>query len=109
MIFPELRTFKQIQFCSSFLIAGPEKSGKTTLTNAICTETGSLKIELTLENLSENYTNVEDINRLINIIVKVVDDHFNYVKRKRSVTFCVVRQNVSTGCSRSELSGRSIL
>jgi len=44
------------------------------LTNAICTETGSLKIGLTLKNLSENYHNIKDINRLINIIVKVVND-----------------------------------
>lgn len=42
------------------------------LTNAICTETGSLKIKLTLENVSESYPDVEDKNRLVNIIVKVV-------------------------------------
>lgn len=72
LIFSELRTFKQIEFSLTLLIAGPEKSGKTMLTNAICTETGSLKIELTLKNLSENYHDVKDINRLIDIIVLVI-------------------------------------
>lgn len=72
LTFVELRTLlKQIKFGQTILIAGPDKSGKTMLTNAICTETGSLKIELTLKNVSENYPNVQQINRLVKIIVKV--------------------------------------
>lgn len=72
LIFGELRTFEQIKFSSSLLIAGPEKSGKTLLTNAVCTESGSLKIELTLENVSKNYNNLEMINRLVDIIAEVM-------------------------------------
>lgn len=72
LTFAELRILlKQIKFNPSILIAGPNKSGKTMLTNAICTETGSLKIELTLKNVSENYPNVQQINRLVKMIVKV--------------------------------------
>lgn len=62
---------KQIKFNSSILIAGPEKSGKSMLINAVCTETGSLKIKLTLQNVSENYPSEKHIKRLVDIIIKV--------------------------------------
>lgn len=62
---------KQIKFNSSILIAGPEKSGKSMLINAVCTETGSLKIKLTLQNVSENYPSDKHIKRLVDIIIKV--------------------------------------
>lgn len=70
MIFEELRTLKNIEFSRSLLIAGPKKSGKSMLTNAICTETGSLKIQLSLKNVSENYPELSKINELVkNIII----------------------------------------
>lgn len=55
----------------SLLLAGPSKSGKTMLTNAVCTETGSLKIELTPKNVSENCESVADVNRLVDLIIEV--------------------------------------
>ncbi|XP_060876495.1 dynein regulatory complex protein 11-like isoform X1 [Metopolophium dirhodum] len=70
LIFEELRTLKNIEFSRSLLIAGPQKSGKSMLINAICTETGSLKIELTLKNVSENYPELSKINKLVNNIIK---------------------------------------
>ena len=72
MIFGELRTLKNIKFSRSLLIAGPPKSGKSMLTNAICTETGSLKVELTLKNVSENYPEVPKIDQLVKNIIKVI-------------------------------------
>lgn len=71
LIFEELRTLKRVNFSSAIMIAGPEKSGKTMLTNAVCWETGSLKIELTLENVSNNCINVKQVNRLADVITKV--------------------------------------
>lgn len=71
LIFKELRTLKHVNFSSAIMIAGPEKSGKTMLTNAVCWETGSLKIELTLENVSNNCIDVQQTNRLADIISKV--------------------------------------
>lgn len=41
------------------------------LINAICTETGSLKIELTLKSVSENYPELKQINHLVDNIIKV--------------------------------------
>lgn len=41
------------------------------LINAVCAETGSLKIKLTLENVSKNYSSDKHIKRLVDIIVKV--------------------------------------
>jgi len=78
LTFEELRTYKNIQFSRSLLIAGPKKSGKSMLTNAICTETGSLKVELTLKNVSENYPELSDINQLVKNIIKVI---LLYVRR----------------------------
>lgn len=72
LIFEELRTFKNIDFSRSLLIAGPPKSGKSMLTNAICTESGSLKIELTLMNVSENYPEIKKINQLVKDIILVI-------------------------------------
>lgn len=72
LMFKELRTLKQFKIGQTLLIAGPEKSGKTMLTNAVCTESGSLKIELNLKNLSENYHSKTRVNRLIKIIIEVV-------------------------------------
>ncbi|CAH1738693.1 unnamed protein product [Aphis gossypii] len=69
LISEELRTLKNMKFSQSLLIAGPEKSGKSILINAICTETGSLKIELTLENVSENYPELSKINQLVKNII----------------------------------------
>ncbi|XP_025193072.1 dynein regulatory complex protein 11-like, partial [Melanaphis sacchari] len=71
LIFEELRTLKNIKFSRSLLIAGPEKSGKSILINAICTETGSLKIELTLKNVSENYPELPKINQLVKNVIKL--------------------------------------
>lgn len=71
MIFEELRTLKNIEFSRSLLIAGPQKSGKSMLINAICTETGSLKIQLTLKNVSENYPELSKINELVKNIIMV--------------------------------------
>jgi len=72
LIFEELRTLKNIKFSQSLLIAGPEKSGKSILINAICAETGSLKIELTLKNVSENYPELPKINQLVKNIITVI-------------------------------------
>lgn len=72
LISSELRTLKQINFHSSLLIAGPEKSGKTLLINAICTETGSLKIELDFKNLAENYPVVKKVDELVLKIITVM-------------------------------------
>ncbi|VVC37808.1 P-loop containing nucleoside triphosphate hydrolase [Cinara cedri] len=71
--FPELRTTKQIKFKPSFLIAGPLKSGKTMLINAICTETGSLKIELTPQNISAYCPDNPSIAQFVNNIVTMVE------------------------------------
>ncbi|KAL4090726.1 hypothetical protein QTP88_025507 [Uroleucon formosanum] len=70
LIFEELRTLKNIKFSRSLLIAGPQKSGRSMLINAICTETGSLKVELTLKNVSENYPELSKINQLVKNIIK---------------------------------------
>lgn len=80
MISEELRTLKNMKFSRSLLIAGPEKSGKSLLINAICTETGSLKIELTLKNISENYPELLKINQLVKNIITVIlrDSLFKY-------------------------------
>lgn len=69
-----------MKFSRSLLIAGPEKSGKSILINAICTETGSLKIELTLKNVSENYPELSKINQLVKNIITVIlrDSLFKY-------------------------------
>lgn len=80
LVFPELRALKQIKFSPSLMIAGPEKSGKTMLTNAICTETGSIKIKLTLNNVLENYSNPKQIIRLVNIIVEVINIFLRYIQ-----------------------------
>jgi len=71
LIFEELRTLENIEFSKSLLIAGPQKSGRSMLINAICTETGSLKVELTLKNVSENYPEISKINQLVKNIIKV--------------------------------------
>jgi len=71
LIFKELRSLENIKFSRSLLIAGPQKSGKSMLINAICTETGSLKIELTLKSVSENYPELKQINHLVDNIIKV--------------------------------------
>lgn len=73
LIFPELRTLKNIKPSHSLLIAGPEKSGKSMLTNAICTETGSLKIELNIKNVADNYSDLKQIKRFVGKIVEVIE------------------------------------
>lgn len=74
LISPELRTFidGQIKFNSTLLLAGPEQSGKTLLINAICTETGSLKIQLDYKILSESYRDKKKIKLLAKKILMVM-------------------------------------
>ncbi|XP_050433854.1 dynein regulatory complex protein 11-like [Adelges cooleyi] len=58
---PELRNMKSVKFASTLMVAGPDKSGKTMLTDAICWTTGSLKIQLNYMNVSDNYPSKKDI------------------------------------------------
>ena len=55
----------------SVLIAGPRGSGKDTLVNAVCTEVGAVKFDLTAANIVGKYPGKSGLIMLMHLVSKV--------------------------------------
>nr|CAH8821029.1 unnamed protein product [Trichobilharzia regenti] len=55
----------------SLLLAGPSGTGKRTLVNIICTETGANLIDLSAENIIDKYPGKDGLKMLIHLVFKV--------------------------------------
>ncbi|VDP60134.1 unnamed protein product [Schistosoma mattheei] len=55
----------------SLLLAGPHGTGKRTLVNIICTETGANLFDLSAENISDKYPGKDGLRMLIHLVFKV--------------------------------------
>ncbi|CAH8502324.1 unnamed protein product [Schistosoma turkestanicum] len=58
-------------FIKSLLLAGPHGTGKRTLVNIICTETGANLFDLTAENIVNKYPGKEGLRMLIHLVLKL--------------------------------------
>ncbi|KAK4471393.1 hypothetical protein MN116_004825 [Schistosoma mekongi] len=58
-------------FIKSLLLAGPHGTGKRTLVNIICTETGANLFDLSAENILNKYPGKDGLRMLVHLVFKV--------------------------------------
>ncbi|CAH8556235.1 unnamed protein product [Schistosoma rodhaini] len=58
-------------FIKSLLLAGPHGTGKRSLVNIICTETGANLFDLSAENIADKYPGKDGLRMLVHLVFKV--------------------------------------